>query len=100
MAASISPVVGDWYTMPGGQQFEVVAIDEEDGVVAIQYFDGELDEIELDAWAESGIFASPPPEDWTGAYEDLERDDLGYTDMNMRPDGHQPFMVEDLDPDE
>ncbi len=98
MAAPISPIIGDWYTMPSGLRFEVVALDEEG--VEIQYFDGELDEMDLESWWESGVTAMPPPEDWTGAYDDLERDDLGYTDMNTRPVSHQPFKVEDLDADE
>ena len=34
------PRIGDWYRLSGGALFEVVAIDDSDATVDIQYFDG------------------------------------------------------------
>ena len=31
------------------------------------------------------------PEDWSGPYDDLERDDLGYSDTGMHPDHSVSF---------
>ena len=95
-SSDVSPVIGNWFQTPGGMQFEVVAIDDEEGTIEIQYFGGEVDELTFDAWTELGIIASAEPEDWSGPFDDLERDDLGYTDTNVPPK-IQPYDIEDFD---
>jgi hypothetical protein len=32
------PVIGKWFRRPNGALFEVVAVDEEDGTIEIQFF--------------------------------------------------------------
>ena len=44
------PSVGDWYRLHGGESFEIVALDVDDGTIDIQYFDGTLEEMELEDW--------------------------------------------------
>jgi len=84
MPTDADPIVGNWYEhVDKGQKFEVVAIDEDDSLVEIQYFDGDLDQIDLDQWHELNIEPSEEPEDWTGPVDDVERDDLGYTETDM-----------------
>ena len=68
------PVIGKWYEHPGGDSFEVVAIDRDDGTIEIQYFDGAVEELDLDEWREEEIREIEPPEDWTGAV-DVEPED-------------------------
>jgi hypothetical protein len=99
MAIGIIPAVGNWYQNPDLTKFEVVALDEDDGVIEIQYFGGELDEVEFDVWAQMGVEGISPPEDWTAAYDEFERDDLGFTDLNLRPEAHT-FSLEDFERDE
>ncbi len=96
MAIGITPVVGNWYQGADQLKFEVVALDEDEGVIEIQYFDGELDEVEIDVWSQMRVEQISPPGDWTGVYDDLERDDLDYTDLNLRPETYT-FSVEDLE---
>ena len=96
MSASASPVVGNWYRDSTYQVFEVVAIDEEENTVEIQYVGGEIDEYDIESWNSLGAENVPAPEDWSGAYDEMERDDLGFTDMNFRPES-AGFSVEDLD---
>jgi hypothetical protein len=72
--ANPAPVIGEWYRRPGGESFEVVAIDPDDRTIEIQYFDGTIEELELDDWVEDSIQASEPPEDWTGSV-DVEPED-------------------------
>ncbi len=69
-----APVIGSWFRRPGGDSFEVVAIDPDDRTIEIQYFDGTIEELELDEWLEDQIEASEPPEDWTGSV-DVEPED-------------------------
>ena len=73
------PMIGDWYSLRGGELFEVVAVDDDSSTVEVQYFDGTLEEIELDDWyaqCSSGeIQEAEPPEDWTGSVDiDTEAD--------------------------
>jgi hypothetical protein len=70
------PAIGDWYQAPGGVKFEVVAVDDEDGSIDIQHFDGTVEELEFDAWEESEYLPADPPEDYSGSL-DIERDDYG-----------------------
>jgi len=84
MPAEREPVVSQWYRhLNKGQQFYVTAVDEEAGTVEIQHFDGDVEEVDLDEWSELEIEPIEPPEDWTGPVDDVERDDLGYTETEM-----------------
>ena len=96
MAVGILPVIGTWYQGSNGQQFEVIGIDDDEGFIEIQYFGGELDALEFDAWLVMGYTEIAPPEDWSGPYGDMERDDLGFTDTNVPPE-HRIFEVEDFE---
>ena len=96
MAIGIVPLVGNWYQGPDLQKFEVVAVDDDEAVVEIQYISGELDEVEFDTWAQMGVEKISPPEDWTAAYDGMEREDLGFTDLNLPPESHQ-FIPEDFE---
>ena len=64
-----APVIGEWYRRPGGESFEVVAIDRDDRTIEIQYFDGTVEELEMEEWYEGGIEAGDAPEDWTGSLD-------------------------------
>ena len=44
----VKPIVGQWYRGGTNELFEVVAIDDEDETIEIQYFDGTVTEIEFD----------------------------------------------------
>lgn len=99
MASGNFPVVGNWYQTSDKQDFEVVAIDEEEGFIEIQYFTGELDEFEFDAWQVMRFTEIAPPEDWSGPFGDMEKDDLGYTDTNVPPEARN-FAVEDFEREE
>jgi hypothetical protein len=72
--ANPAPVIGKWYRHPGGDSFEVVAIDADDRTIEIQYFDGTIEELELQDWLGDEIESSEAPEDWTGSV-DVEPED-------------------------
>ncbi len=73
-----APVVGDWYRRQGGELFEIVAIDEDDGTIEVQHFDGTVEELDFeswtDQWEDSLLEAAEAPEDWTGSV-DVEPED-------------------------
>jgi hypothetical protein len=69
----VKPVIGNWYRIQGSDSFEVVAFDEDDGTIELQYFDGTVEEMDLEDWQaekESGALEdAEPPEDWTGSVD-------------------------------
>ncbi len=72
----ISPIIGKWYRHENGQLFEVVAQDETDRTIEIQYFDGTIEELDGEAWAELQLEEAQAPEDWTGSVDvDVEEKD-------------------------
>lgn len=84
MTAQIEPVVSQWYRhLDKGQQFYVTALDEKEGTVEVQHFDGDVEEMDLDDWHALALDPIEPPEDWTGPMDDVERDDLGYSETNV-----------------
>ena len=70
------PAIGDWYQAPGGTTFEIVAVDDDDGTIDIQHFDGTVEELDFDAWEDSAFVPTDPLEDYSGSL-DIERDDYG-----------------------
>ncbi|MDN5849339.1 MAG: hypothetical protein L0H63_06810 [Nitrococcus sp.] len=74
MGTIAPPVVGDWYMLPKGESFEVVAYDHEDETVEIQYFDGAVEEFELETWIELSAEPIEPPEDWSGSVDIMRED--------------------------
>jgi hypothetical protein len=96
MSEEIRPVIGEWYKDADGHIFEVVAMDEEENYIEIQHFGGEIDEMDLEAWESQVVESVEQPEDWSGPYDDLERDDLGYSDSGQHPEGHS-VSFEDIE---
>lgn len=87
MPTDIEPIVDNWYYhLDKGQRFLVVAVDNIDGTVEIQHFDGDLKEIGLDEWYEQDIEISEAPESWVGAVDIAEPDDLGTEITDTQPD--------------
>lgn len=72
--ASEFPAIGYWYRRPNGRLFEIVAIDEADGTLEIQYFDGTLGEIDVETWPDLVLEPVDPPEDTSGSL-DMDFDD-------------------------
>jgi hypothetical protein len=93
MDTELDPIVGNWYRhLDKGQLFRVVAFDEERGIVELQHFDGDVEEIDASAWFDMEIEPADAPEDWTGPMDDVETDDLGYTETSMtRRDWEKPL---------
>ena len=87
MSTELEPVLGNWYQhLDKGQLFTVVSIDSDSDTVELQHFDGDIEEIELAAWYDMDLELADAPEDWTGPVDDVERDDIGYTETDMSPD--------------
>ncbi len=76
--------VGQWYTRwDKGEIFQVTGYDEGSRCIEIQTFDGDLDEIDLETWSALPLAFAEQPEDCTGAVDNVEHDDLGYSETDM-----------------
>lgn len=81
-----NPEIGDWYRhLDKGHEFQVVAYDPDEGSVEIQYFDGDVEEIDLDTWRGLDIEPIAEPESWSGPLDIGELDDLGTEITDTEP---------------
>lgn len=90
----VRPEIGAWYArLDKGEVFRVVGYDDRSRTIEIQSFDGDIDEIAEDSWRTLPLERSEPPEDWTGPIDDVEPDDLGYSETAMTAaDWKQPLQ--------
>jgi 5,10-methenyltetrahydromethanopterin hydrogenase len=78
MRNELDPRIDQWYAhLDKGQRFFVVDVDEEENMVEIQHFDGDIEEISMIEWRDMLIELSEEPENWRGALDIAEKDDLG-----------------------
>ena len=93
MPIETDPIVDNWYYhLDKGQRFYVVAVDEDAGIVEIQHFDGDVEEIELKDWYEMDIRPGEEPENWSGAMDIAEADDFGTEITDTKPrDWNEPL---------
>ena len=87
---------------PEAISFEVVAIDDDDGTIEIQYFDGTVEEMDVEdwesQWEDGALEAAEPPEDWSGSVDVDPDEDSPRADSarrarpaRERPRGHRPL---------
>jgi hypothetical protein len=77
MSYELEPVAGQWYRqIDKDQLFRVVSIDEDDDLIAIQYFDGEAEELDSETWFTMNLDLTETPEDWIDPSDDRDTDDL------------------------
>lgn len=70
-----TPRIGDWYKNTIGDAFEIVAQDEQDETLELQYYDGTVEELDRETWESMQPEPIEPPEDWSGSM-DVSREDM------------------------
>ncbi|HEX2493022.1 MAG TPA: DUF6763 family protein, partial [Steroidobacter sp.] len=75
--------------------FEIVAIDRDDGTIAVQHFDGTVEEFDVESWDEQEFEEAQPPEDWTGSV-DVEPEDYD-ADREVSAVGFRADPLSNLD---
>lgn len=91
--AVVYPIVGRWYQRPRREPFEVVAVDENAGLVEIQYFDGSVAEMDIADWPTLFIERVAAPEDWSGAMDVAREDTINDRDGQLPHDWSDPLEV-------
>jgi len=85
MRTPVGPArIGQWYMRADkGETFQVTGRDLAAQTIEVQSFHGDLDEIDEESWTTLPLELAEQPEDWTGPVDDVERDDLGYSETEM-----------------
>lgn len=84
---SFKPEPEQWCEDLDGRAFQVISADNDDGTVAVQYFDGDVEALDLATWYQLEPQPMAAPEDWSGPFDDLVADDFGDTEAPFRPEG-------------
>lgn len=110
MGRDYDPVKGQWFEdLEENEIFQVLSVDPDEEVIEIQYENGDIEEIDLDAWHELDLERSSEPEGWVnerGAgdedddevdFEDDEDDDEDDDDDDWDEDDDDDDWDEDED---
>lgn len=76
MAREYEPVAGQWYeNIDENESFRVLSVDPDSELVEIEYLDGDIEEIDLDTWAEFDLDKIEQPEGWSAPEAEDEEDE-------------------------
>ena len=65
MGRDYEPVKGQWYeNVEEDETFRVLSVDEDAELVEIEYLDGDIEELDIDAWHEMDLERIAEPEGW------------------------------------
>ncbi len=97
MSRDYEPVRGQWYqNVEEEEQFRVLTVDEDSELVEIEYLDGDIEELDIEAWHEMDLERIEQPEGWSESDdEDDEEEDDDWDDEDDDDDDD-----DDLDEDE
>ena len=91
-----APEIGGWYIdLQLNQHFEVVAFDDHERTIEIQYVDGELSEVDMEGWRQMSVEPAAPPEDWTASYE-VSREDGPFEEVGSSMNDPLATLESDL----
>jgi hypothetical protein len=91
------PVVGQWYeNLEEEESFHVLSVNEDSELVEIEYLDGDIEEIDIEAWHEMDLELTQEPEGWAESDEEEEDDE----DEDWDEDDDEDDEDDDLDEDE
>jgi hypothetical protein len=70
------PVKGQWYeNIEDNDTFRVLTVDEDTELVEIEYLDGDIEEMDLEAWREMDLERIEEPEGWADSDDEEDGDD-------------------------
>ena len=89
------PVPGQWYeNLEEEESFRVLSVDEDSELLEIEYLDGDIEEIDLEAWHEMDLERIAEPEGWSESDDEDEAEEDDDWDEDDEEDD------DDLDEDE
>jgi hypothetical protein len=95
------PVRGQWYqNVEEEEQFRVLTVDEDSELVEIEYLDGDIEELDIEAWHEMDLERIEQPEGWSESADEDDDDDDDDWDDDDDEDEDEDDLDEDEDEDE
>ncbi len=83
MSTVTDPMIDNWYKdLENNQIFKVLTIEDNGDSIEVQYLDGDLGSYDKERWYSSTIDYIEAPEDWSAPFDEMEEDDLGYSDTD------------------
>ena len=77
MSRDHDPVAGQWYqNLEEEESFQVLKVDEDSELIEIQYVDGDVEEIDLETWAEMDLEKTQEPEGWSGSEAEEDEEEV------------------------
>ena len=100
MSRDYEPVPGQWYeNLEEEEQFRVLTMDEDSELVEIEYLDGDIEELDLEAWREMDLERIAEPEGWSDDDEESE-DDEDWDEEEDEDEDDDDFDEDEEDGDE
>ena len=101
MAREYEPAVGQWYeNIDENDSFRVLSMDEDAELVELEYLDGDIEEIDLDTWAEFNLEKIEEPEGWSGSDIDVDDEDDDEDELDDEDDDDDDDWDDDEDDDD
>ena len=103
MSRDYEPIPGQWYeNLEEEESFRVLTVDEDSELVEIEYLDGDIEEMDIEAWHEMDLDLTEQPEGWSESDdEDEDEDDEDWDeDEEDEDDDEDDEDDEDWDDDE
>ena len=104
MSRDYEPVPSQWYeNIEEEESFRVLSVDEDSELIEIEYLDGDIEELDVEAWHEMDLERIAEPEGWAAsqAEEEEEEEDEDEDDWDEdEEDEDDEDDDEDLDEDE
>jgi hypothetical protein len=95
------PVKSQWYeNLEEEEQFRVLSVDEDSELIEIEYLDGDIEELDVEAWHEMDLERITEPEGWAASQAEEEEEDDDEDDEDWDEDEDDEDEDEDLDEDE
>jgi hypothetical protein len=70
------PVPGQWYeNVEEEETFRVLTVDEDSELIEIEYLDGDIEELDVEAWHEMDLELTAEPEGWSDEDEDEDEEE-------------------------
>ena len=105
MSRDYEPTPGQWYeNLEEEESFRVLSVDEDSELIEIEYLDGDIEEIDVEAWHEMDLDLTDEPEGWSDSDEEEdeeeEEEDEDEDDDDWDDDDEDDDEDDDFDEDE
>lgn len=101
MSRDYEPTPGQWYeNLEEEEQFRVLTMDEDSELIEIEYLDGDIEELDLEAWREMDLERIEEPEGWSDEDEESEEDEEEWDEEEDEDDDDDDWDEDEEDGDE